>query len=93
MSMSLIIRLIAQQVQQQPTQQHAVATATAAAPPLPTMRAMLAQLQVELELGGDATLAQVESAAAAFGYAPDPNLTRCGSLQRTAALWNYVFVG
>ena len=57
------------------------------------MGAMLAQLQVELELGGDAQLAQVESAAAAFGYAPDPSLTSRGSRQRTAALWNYVFVG
>ena len=56
----------------------------AAAPPLPTMGAMLAQLQVELELGWDAQLAQVESAAAAFGYAPDPSQTR---RQRTVALW------
>ena len=51
------------------------------------MGAMLAQLQVELELGGDAQLAQVESAAAAFGYAPDPSQTR---RQRTVALWKEI---
>ena len=48
---------------------------------------MLAQLQVELELGGDAQLAQVESAAAAFGYAPDLSQTR---RQRTVALWKEI---
>ena len=51
------------------------------------MGAMLAQLQVELELRSDAQLAQLESAAAAFNYAPDPSLTR---RQRTVALWTEI---
>ena len=66
--------------QQQQEQQEPVA-------PLPTMGAMLAQLQVELELRSDAQLAQLESAAAAFNYAPDPSLTR---RQRTVALWKEI---
>ena len=72
---------------QQQYRRQPAATAAAAVPPLPTMGAMLSQLQVELELGGDASLAQAERSAAAFGYVPDPSLTR---RQRTVALWKEI---
>ena len=64
------------------------AHSSAVAPSLPALAMMLAQLRWELGLGGDASLEQVESAAAtAFGCAPNPSLT---VRERTVALWREI---